>query len=172
MPGSHNVDEVFDDIKELIDGFSFTTTVEGKSLGKDCAGIIAKEIVVRSIEEQRGESGAWYEIGEKYAEEKFKKYGVRMIGVRTGQMLSLESLLGSVSITTTDVQMLYGTGQPPTESKSPTGYLSKADKEITDIEKAYFFSKDRPFYELDDLISDRVYARIETVLEDYIRRTW
>lgn len=171
MPGSHNVDQVFNDIKAVIDGFNFATQVEDKTLGLDCAGIVADEIIHRSIDEQRGEAGAWYEIDERYAASKLKNYGTNLIGVRTGQMLSLESMLGTVNVSTSEVQMLYGTGKPPTTS-SVTGYITTADKEISDIEKAYFFSKDRPFYELDDLISDKVYARIEHCLEEYIVRTW
>jgi hypothetical protein len=161
MPGSHNVDSVFDDVKNLIDSFGFTTTVEGKTMGLDCAGIIADGIIARSIDEQRGADGPWDKLTAKYIAWKARKGLAQMISVRTGGMMRLEALLGSTVVTNETVQMLYGTGEP-----------DKLDPDITDIEKAFFFSKRRPFYELDDTISDLVFARIEHLVEEYIRRSW
>jgi hypothetical protein len=37
-------------------------------------------------------------------------------------------------------------------------------------EKAFFFSERRPFFELDDTITDHVFGRIEQRWEDYLRR--
>jgi hypothetical protein len=46
---THNVDEVFDDLRGLIEGFEFETQVEDKSLGLGCADFKAV------LDEFRGE---------------------------------------------------------------------------------------------------------------------
>jgi hypothetical protein len=159
MPGTHNVDQLYNDIHDFVDGFNFTTQVEVKSLALDCAGVIADGIIARSIDDQSAAEGSWDALNEKYKEWKVKKYGVGLIGVRTGQMLSLNSVLGEIEITPELATVLYGKALADPE-----------DDTITDIEKAYFFSERRPFFELDDKITDELFARIEELLETYLRK--
>lgn len=159
MPGTHNVDQVYNDIKDFVDSFDFTEQVEDKSLGVDVASKIVAGIVIRSIDEQRSADAPWDKLNKKYLEWKIKHYGVDSIGVRTGQMLSHVSLLGDLQITPELVTLLYGTGE-----------ADRDDPSITDIEKAFYFSKRRPFFDLDDTIADAVFARIEELLEHYLRR--
>jgi hypothetical protein len=167
MPGSHNVDQLFNDIAELGNGFGFRLQVEGKSLGQDCARIAADSIIARSIDEQRGADASWDALEDKYRKWKVKKYGVALIGVRTGQMLSLKSMLGGLKISDELVEILYGTGQVPTESAS-RHFDPETDGQTTDFEKALWFSGRRPFFELSDEDSDKVFARIERALELYL----
>lgn len=159
MPGSHNVDEVYNDIKSIVDGFSFTTQVEDKSLALDAAGVLADGIIARSIDEQKAADAAWDALNAKYKTWKVNKYGVELIGVKTGGMLSLDSVLGDIQITPELVTILYGKGTP-----------DRDDPSITDIEKAFFFSERRPFFELDDAITDRIFELIEKRLEEYLRK--
>lgn len=159
MPGSHNVDQVYDDIKDFVDGFNFTAQTEDKSVGRNVCGVIVDGIVRRSIDEQRSADAAWDALNAKYKAWKIKKYGVDSIGYKTGQMLSHVSLLGDIQITPELVTLLYGTGAADPD-----------DSNITDIEKAFFFSNRRPFFELDDQIADAAFARIEELLEDYLRK--
>lgn len=159
MPGSHNVEQVYNDIKDFVDGFNFTTQTEDKSTGVNVCGVIVDGIVRRSLDEQRSADDAWDALNAKYKAWKEKKYGIDSIGYKTGQMLSHVSLLGQIEITPELVTLLYGTGAADAE-----------DASITDIEKAFFFSQRRPFFELDDTIADAAFARIEELLEDYLRK--
>lgn len=175
-----NVNEVNAWLKKVVAGFNFDLTVESESLGKDCANIIAEEIAVRSAD-GRGADGYWPENtntpspqlgGLGYRDWKQLKYGVGKPNIRTGQMISIESLLGTVTVTTDAVTMLYGTGDPPTRSAASSYFNPRTDGAITDIEKAYFCSVAyaRPFYELDDDMASIVFRHIEETLAEYLQR--
>jgi hypothetical protein len=165
-----NVDAVLADLKAIVHGFDFERVVEDKTLGEDLAGIIADGIAARSIDEERGATVGWDANAPDYADWKEKKYNVRKPNVRTGQMLSIQSLLGMTTVSTHEVQMLYGLGEAPTRSSASDYFNPKTDGSITDIEKAYFCSATRPFYELDDTIANAVFDRIEQALTQYLAR--
>ncbi len=165
-----NVDAVLADLRAIVHGFDFETVIEDKTLGEDLAGIIADGIAARSIDEERGAEQSWDANESKYADWKEKKYNVRKPNIRTGQMLSIESLLGGTIVTTHEVQMLYGLGEAPTRSSASDYFDPKTDGSITDIEKAYFCSASRPFYELDDTIANAVFDRIGEALTQYLAR--
>lgn len=170
MAVESNKDDLMRDLRDLIDSFGFDATIEGKNLGQDCAGIVADGIAARSIDDESGPDGQWKPNAPEYAKWKARKYGVGKPNIRTGQMLSHQSLIGQTVITTASVEMNYGTGQPPTSSATGQGYDQKRDGEITDIEKAFFCSTTRPFYLLDDIIADRVLFRVDQCLQEYLVR--
>jgi hypothetical protein len=173
MPtATSNVDDVLRDLKAIALSFGFEATIEGKTLGDDIAGITADMIAARSIDTESGADGQWPANAPKYAEWKAAKYGVDKPNFRTGQMLSIESLIGGTAVSTHDVQMQYGTGQPPTRSATGQGFNSATDGSVTDIEKAYFCSTTRPFYMLDETIGDAVFARVEQCLDEYLLKGW
>lgn len=167
--GTSNVDQVNAWLKQVVDGFTWTLTLEAHSLGEDCAHIIADGIAVRSANNE-GAQGIWYANEPKYAEWKSAKYGVPNPAPnrRTGQMLSLDSLLGTVTITTDRVTMQYGTGTTPTRSSASSYFDANTDGAVTDRQKAEWNSDKRPFFELDDQISDAVFDFIEETIEDYL----
>jgi hypothetical protein len=159
----------FAKLANLIETFNFTRPGKDESMGKDAAHKIAVGIFTRSREEQGGPEGPWPENDPDYTDWKWNKYHVELIGVRTGQMLSLESLLGKVDVAPTTVEIYYGTGQAPTGSMS-SSYISQADTSITDIEKAWFFTRMKgSFYELDDKIANDVKQYFSDELSEFIR---
>lgn len=161
---------VLADIKVLVDGFNFSTVLEDKTLGEDLAGIVAQGISDRSLVQQSGADSAWPDNAEPYKTWKAAKYGAYQPNVRTGQMLSIDSLLGGTVVSTHDVSMRYGTGQPPDRSITGGRFDEKTDGSITDIEKAYFCSQTRPFYELDEKICDYVINRVTDAADEYFAR--
>lgn len=177
MAATSNADQVLAELLEVVHSFGFDATIEGKTLGHDCAGIVADRIAARSIDRESGADGAWdpnsdHPPGKGYRSWKARRYGVDKPNIRTGQMLSVESLLGQTTVTTHEVQMLYGTGRAPTGSATGQGFDPETDGAITDIEKAFFCSQSRPFYQLDDEISDAVFARVEECCKQYLTSHW
>jgi hypothetical protein len=167
MPGSYNVDQVYADIKDFVDGFNFTAHIEDKSLALDAAGVMADGIIARSIDEQKPAEGSWDELKAVYKAWKAEKYGVELIGVLTGQMLSLNSVLGELEITPELMTLIYGKNEPGSGHHEDT---DNPDEVVTDRKKAEWFSERRPFFELDDTITDKVFERIEKLLEEYLRK--
>ena len=170
MGATSNADEVAAWLKEVIDGFGFHLAVENTTMGEDCVGIIAEGIMDRSIDDEAGPDGPWSPNAEPYRSWKAKKYGVDKPNLRTGQMLSLQSLMGRVTVDARGATMEYGTGEAPTRSSASAYFNPKTDGSITDIEKAYFCSQTRPFYAIDDAIAERVYERIGEALSEYLRQ--
>ena len=117
--------------------------------------------------------------GKGYASWKKKKYDYTeaIPNVRTNQMLSILSLRGNFTTIEPElITMRYGTGEITSRSDSPNGYLDKQDQKKTDIQKAVYAhtgqSKHRikrPFYELDDAISDQVLKMAGDLLAEHIR---
>ena len=145
-----NIDAVSQRIASLIDSYNFTRKGGDKSLGHDMAVAVANRIRERSVPDALSPSGDEWPANEpKYADRKRNKYDADQPNLRTGQMLSLESLLGKVTVTPEKILMQYGTGTAPSAAGNGTT-LTTGDSSITDIEKAYFCSKTRPFYALDE----------------------
>lgn len=149
-----------DDVGAWLDGtvgsFNFERTGEDQSLGRDLAGVVAQGMIDRTAKDQKTVDGEELRPNEeKYRKRKRRLYEVDQPLWRTGQMLSLPSMIGKVTVSADQIEMRYGIGEAPT--RSMTGdYISKEDKEITDVEKAGYVSEARPFYGLDDQIIDEV----------------
>lgn len=160
-----NADEAHAWLDRVVDSFDFARPgVEG-SLGRDLAVAAAEGMVERSIVDQTERTGSPFLANEPiYARWKAAKYDAHQPNVRTGQMLSLQSMLGDVDISPEDVALRYGTGQPPASAFSGVA-LSESDRSITDIEKAFFASEDRPFYGLDDSIDETLQAVAQEALD-------
>lgn len=153
---------------KLLDEFNFTRAGHEESIGKDAAGIVAQGIIDRSVNDQGGAAGAWLPNDPDYTAEKARKYGVELIGFRTGQMISLPSLLGNVDVEPDTVTIRYGTGQPPREAMS-SSYISKGDQAVTDTQKAgYFTEKKGPFFEWDEPIARAVREHMADELVRFI----
>lgn len=163
-----NILEFEAEFRELIDGFNFSLPGKDQSLGRDLAGIAAAGIVDRSVSEQAGPNfQAWRPNNPKYTARKLKEFGVDLIGFRTGQMLSLESVMGETTVGDNEVVMRYGTNTPATRSSTGQGKLK--DDEPTDREKAEWFSDGgREFYELDDADAEAIFDAAIKALEDYL----
>lgn len=168
MPFS-NADQVFDAIEGIVTSYNFTLPGRNRDLGMELAYKVADGIHDRSIQEQRGASSFWAACDAEYVTEKFDLYKTNKTGERTGQMLSILSLVGQVEISEYTVYMTYGIDAAPTRSKY-SGYISDQDKSITDAEKAEHFSAKRPFYELDEVICQACVELARDELIDYMTR--
>jgi hypothetical protein len=136
MAFSSNLDEVVRQIDALVHTLDFDHSVGNMSLGKRMAEKTAEMIQSRSIQFQKGAEKQWEPNKEPYKTWKERKYNVfDLAGVRTGQMLSQESLRGETTIHPTEVEMVYGTGEPPT-GRRPPGTSTDADRKVTDRQKA------------------------------------
>jgi hypothetical protein len=163
-----NGEEIERLLAELVAGFDFTVKGKDGSLGKDMAGSAAEGIVDRSVPEAIAPDGSvWPSNAEKYAKWKARKYAANQPGLRTGQMLSKQSIMGETVIGPDVVEMRYGTGTPPASAENGTD-LTQSDQDITDIEKAFFFSAERPFYGLDQDIADKLGAEAGEALGEYL----
>jgi hypothetical protein len=167
---SSNIDEVAAALDALIDGFDFTRPGKDQSLGRDMAGVAARGIIDRSVPGCKAPDGSdWAENEEHYADAKRAKYDADQAGIRTGQMLSLRSVLGEVTVTRDQVVMRYGTGEAP-KSAANGAELTDSDKARTDREKAgYFTEKVGEFYGLDATIAGELTAEARDALHSYLR---
>lgn len=160
--------DYFRKLEMLLETFNFTRTGHEESMGKDAAGLVAKGIFDRSENDQGGPTGTWPDNHPAYTSRKVAKYNVALIGFRTGQMISLPSLLGKVDVEPDTVVIRYGTGKPPSQSIS-SSYISAADKAIADVKKAeYFTEKKGPFFEVDDRIAHDVREFVAAELAIFI----
>lgn len=164
---SSNILEWSAEFRELMEGFDLTIPGKDQSLGRDLAGLAAQGIIDRSINEQTDANfQSWRQLERTYKARKLKKFGVDLIGVRSGQMLSLESVMGDTEVSANDVTMRYGTGTAPTSSSSG-GELD--DDEPTDTQKAEWFTEGgREFYEIDSVDAEAIYDEVAKALEDYL----
>ena len=163
------IEEYFKKLETLLGTFDFTRQGHEESMGKDAAGIVAQGIINRSVNNQGGASAAWPQNDpERYTPMKIRLYNVALIGFRTGQMISLPSLLGKVDVEPQEVTIRYGTGLPPKSSMS-SNYISPSDEAITDTKKAeYFTEKKGKFFELDEVIAGEVHDYFEKELALFI----
>jgi hypothetical protein len=171
MSQTSNIDQVAESLRMFLDAFNFQRPGKDQSLGRDIVTDVALGIQERSVQEKRGADADWAPNEPEYAEQKGKDYGVfDQPNVRTGQMLSLPSLKGAdTRIEPDSIEMVYGTGQPPTGTGTGAP-LKPADTKVTDRDKAGFAHDNaRPFYEADQAIADRVRETCRENLNEYIR---
>jgi hypothetical protein len=169
MDAEQIITAYFRKLEGLVKTFDFTRKGQGESMGKDAAGKVAEGIVDRSAAEQRGVDASFPANDPDYTADKVNRYGVDLIGFRTGQMISLPSLLGHVDVTPDTVLMTYGTNTPPTRSMSSSS-ISTSDQRVTDTEKAeYFTNRKGRWYAIDDTIADDVRVYFADQLGGFIR---
>jgi hypothetical protein len=162
-----NIDDIDRWLNEAIASVDFTRPGSEGSLGEDITHIVARGIIDRTAAEQKASDGSPLKaLDPRYKARKQAKYQVDLILVRTGQMMSLQSVLGETSISADSIEMRYGTGEAP--QTSSTGYISDQDKAVTDREKAEHTSAERPFYGLDDQISDAIMDHARDWLDNEI----
>lgn len=162
-----NILEWSSEFRELMDMFTFDLPGKDQSIGRDLAGLAAQAIIDRSISQQSDPKLVkWRENSEEWTEFKRKNHGVTDIGVLTGQMLSLESMMGDTSVGENEVTMIYGTGTQPTKYAT---YGEITGDEPTDREKASWFTEGgREFYELNETDAEAIYDEVAKALEDYL----
>lgn len=167
MDDSSNIDEVSLWLDGILDSIKFDMPGRDQSLGRDLAGVVAEGIADRSVPDAVGPDGEeWPENHEPYKSWKAKKYDAFQPNILTGQMLSLESLLGETTIGPDEVEMKYGTGKAA--SRARNGAAPPKDG-ATDREKAVFAEEhDRPFYGLDGTIADTCIDEASRVVDDYL----
>jgi hypothetical protein len=78
-------------------------------------------------------------------------------------------LLGKIDIEPTRVEIYYGTNEYPIETMTGVS-ITKQDREVTDRQKAEFFTKKKgQFYVLDETIANNVKQYFSDELSDFIR---
>lgn len=199
MPENSNIDEVQDSIHDLLGTFNFRLDIGSTTLGEDLRDLVAQMIHDRSINLQRGAEEPWAPLRGWYLSWKSANFGVELIGVLTGQMLSINSLRGDTRITDHEIEMTYGTGDPsPAAStakamsrrsgnkrrrKRTLNRIAKEGSRTTDREKATWFTdgcsvdskgrnQNRPgrsFFEVDDVIEDAVIDHCQDALDSLLR---
>jgi hypothetical protein len=163
-----NGDEIAAWLDAVVAGFDFTLPGIDQSLGRDLARTAAQGMIDRAVDEGKDPDGAPLKPNaEPYRSWKRKKYSVEAPLVRTGQMLSLESMMGETSVSADRIDMVYGTGEAPT--RGSTGYISESDKKVTDRQKAaYVTDGGRRFYEFDRQIASAIVAQAGEAFGRYL----
>jgi len=158
MNSNTTVEDVEAQFDALFAGFGFTADSNGgQNLGDECAGIVAESIAADASDHKGADGQDFPENSEPYRTRKSQKYGWTEPGKRTGQTLSLASLKGTPEITADEVNMTYGLDEPPARSAAPTGYMSDADGNVTDREKAgWLTDKFGPIYAMNEKRSEAV----------------
>lgn len=164
------ISEYFHDLNELIATFNFTRRGKDKALGIDAAHKVAQGIVDRSASEQASGTGLEFRPNSPaYTAEKRRKYHTELIGFRTGQMISIPSLLGTVDLQPFLVTMQYGTDQPPSRAFIAGASVYPEDRRVTDTQKAGWFTKKKgKFYEPDKNIEREVRDLFAGALDEFI----
>lgn len=165
-----NAEEHISDFQSKINSFSFLLVGKDKSLGRDVARLAALGIIARTTGDQEDASGSPLKPNDpKYAAWKARKHEAYGVGNLTGQMLGLESVLGKVTITDDEIEMIYGL------DKKPQKYAGKgtiSGDEPTDREKAQWFeASGREFYALDDEISDAIREECSHALDEHLEKS-
>ena len=153
--------------------WDFTVTGQDQALGRELAThVVAQGIADRSMRSEAPDGSMWMANAPLYRAWKKSHYGFDQPNVRTGQMLSLESLVGDTTVGPELVEMRYGTGRPPVAAATLGAEMTQGDKDITDIEKAFFCSAERPFYGLDDEISEEARIHAQAALDKFAEGIW
>lgn len=171
-----NIDDVSAWLDKVVASVNFEMHGTEESLGRDLASAVAEGIQLRTEQEKRDADGGPLKPNEvKYAARKERDYDIaaNTPAVRTGQTLSLVSLLGQTNVSRDIVQMTYGTDEPPTRTRSggwKRPKLREADQRVTDREKAQFLEEQgRPFYALDEEIVGRCVELCQDAVERLLR---
>lgn len=181
-----NINEVMAYLHAFVDGFDFTRPGKDQSLGRDLAKTQVDRIMVRAEQGQCGPDGVrWARNSTKsspwlpggYKQWKEEQYGwPDEPNRRTNQMLSQTSLYGKTTIAPREIMMIYGTGDAPTDSKSPNGFFDeKTDGQVTDLQKAEWAHEDsgdkpgRPFYGVGEGDAEALIEVGQENLDGYIR---
>jgi len=171
MPYDSNIDSISRWLDECIDEIGWDLPAgPASTIGEAAMDVIVDGIQARA-RVQQGDDVEWPDNSPTYADEKFETYGATEVNVRTGQMLSRESLKGQATIDKETVEWGYGTGTVSVKAKT------KQDREVTDIEKAYFAHHgqsrkriERPFFSLDDVDADNVVLVVESGIAEHFER--
>lgn len=150
-----NLAEIEALLKGIIDGWDFDRPGTDRSLGLDLAGIVGAGIAERSLGEAKSPDGeGWRPNEAKYAARKKEKLGVTNVGVLSGQMLSLQEILGNVDVQPDEVTIRYGSGAAGVEpdgwradGSGPPGELPTPEQKLE-----YFEAGGRKVWGLDDAI--------------------
>jgi|GEM_PF-2915897 len=164
-----NIDEVGQWISGILEGIDFTMPGADQSLGRDMAGVVANGIIDRSVPDAQAPDGSTWAANEpEYAARKRARYDADQPGILTGQMLSLESVKGELTLAPAEVTMKYGTGESAKRARNGAE-PPKASDPPTDRQKAEWFTEGgRPFYELDDQINEAVVKEAEDAIEKHL----
>ena len=164
-----NYDEIAALLDEIVRGFDFQVPGAEGSLGRDLVGLVAQGIYDRSVPGARAPGGSTWEANEpKYASRKLRRFQAAQPGLRTGKMLSLDSLKGRPQIAPDHVEMVYGTGDPPGQSSRSGAEVKPYERQVADDVYARYFSERRPFYELDPDIDATLIEASGKALDEYL----
>jgi hypothetical protein len=178
MSDSGNTDQVMGWLDAFIDSIQFTRKGKEKTLGQDIADAIIRGpehgeqggIMGRCAREITPDGSPWPPNSAEYAQDKEEKYGWSETNRRTNQMLSEPSLYGKTRIEPEQVTLIYGEDKPPSQSHSPTGYLSPGDAKVTDVQKAQFaHAAGRGFYGIGEGDPENVSKVGQAAVDHWIR---
>lgn len=161
------VENYFRYLDRLLKTFNFTRRGKEHALGVEAAHKVGQGIIDRTIHNQTDANGNAFPVNSpKYDAMKIAKYSTDRIGVRTGQMLTLISVLGKIELEPFLVTMRYGTNTPP--PPAPNAIYPK-DTHVTDTKKAeHFTDKKGDWYQPDENIADKVREHFADALSDFI----
>jgi hypothetical protein len=176
-------------LQEFVKGFNFERPGKDRSLGLDIANVVIRGphldgfggIMGRAAEHKDWEGNEWPPNSTReppksgYKGWKERKYGwADEPNRRTNQMLSALSLGAKTTVAKDLVEIRPGLDQPPSDSRSPTGFINKQDKKVTDTQKmqfAHVSSKNRParpFYGVNDEDARNVSEAAQEALNEYL----
>ncbi len=178
MPDESNIKEIVAYLQGFVDGFDFLRPGVDQNLGRDCKNKIVEQIEARSALHEAPDGSFWPSNAPNYRKWKEKKYGwPDEPNRRTDQMLSKTSLGAASTITKDEVIVGYGTNQAPDRSYAPTGYISDADKKVTDLQKAEWAHSGgkhgikRQFFGIGAGDAEAVTEVCQKALDEYIRES-
>lgn len=173
-----NIAAVMASLDAFLDSFNFTRKgVEG-SLGKDVAMAVIRGpeqgqmggIMGRIAAEVQPDGSPMRQNSPEYAARKDREYGWSEVNRRVGQMTSQQSLAADIRVSPDLVELHYGTGEAPDKSVSPNGHISKADRRVTDKEKATFaHQQGRAFFGVGEGDFENCVSVAQASLDEHIK---
>jgi phage gpG-like protein len=164
-------------LTDFVEHFDFTRKGREESLAHDVVDLVVARIMDRSSRGEAPDGSTWAANSttptkwhpQGYRQYKLDKYGWDDPNYRTGQMLSQTSLSGKIVIKQKEMEIGYGTDQPPSRGGSPTGVLLPEDLKVTDTQKAeWAHNGGRPFMGLGADDPEKIVELIQENLNDYI----
>lgn len=167
-----------DQTRLAIRAFVSGLALDEGQIGREIIQAYGEGVYDRSMARTAPDGSIWADNAEAYKVWKQKVYGHSIVGVLSGQMLSLRSLVGRATVGKNRITIIYGTGERgPARNRGGNAprKVGAAKREATDIEKAEWFEADRPnkrarkFYGMDREIADRIARLIDRHIETQLR---
>lgn len=172
MPLRDNVDEFEAWLDAALEEFGWDVPAAdgGGTLASAVVDVIVDGQQARA-RVQRGSDGGWDDNTDAYRDEKEGLYGQSPPNFRTRQMLSRESLRGTIEAGRDVAEWTYGTGEAPGSGRT------KRDRTTTDTDKAYYAhigqspkKVERPFFAVTEEDADDALPAVEDAIAAHLER--